>query len=103
LGMLRNASEHTAYDHLPQVDVPTLIVAGTDDTFTPYWLSDEMHARIRGSELLTVPAVTHVAPIEHPELSTLRLEKCLADLPAPTRRRQAPAARSPTSTTTRTS
>jgi len=70
--------------------VPTLIVAGTDDTFTPYWLSEEMHARIRGSELLTVPGGTHVAPIEHPELITLRLEKFLAALPA---REKAPALR----------
>jgi pimeloyl-ACP methyl ester carboxylesterase len=79
--MLKNASEHTAYDHLPLVKVPTLIVAGTEDTFTPYWLSEEMHARIAGSELLTVPGGTHVAPIEHPELIALRLEKFLAALP----------------------
>ncbi|HET9752468.1 MAG TPA: alpha/beta hydrolase [Myxococcales bacterium] len=82
LGMLRHASEHTAWDHLPHVEVPTLIVAGTDDTFTPYWLSEEMHDRIRGSELLTVPGGTHVAPIERPELIALRLEKFLAALPA---------------------
>jgi pimeloyl-ACP methyl ester carboxylesterase len=81
LGMLKNASEHTAYDHLPSVKVPTLIVAGTEDTFTPYWLSEEMHDRIAGSELLTVPGGTHVAPIEHPELIALRLEKFLAALP----------------------
>jgi len=82
LGMLRHASEHTAFDHLPHVNVPTLVVAGTADTFTPYWLSEEMHARIPGAELLTVPGGTHVAPIEHPELITLRLEKFLARIPA---------------------
>jgi pimeloyl-ACP methyl ester carboxylesterase len=81
LGMLRHASEHSALDHLPAVDVPTLIVAGTDDTFTPYRLSEEMHEKIRGSELLTVPGGTHVAPIEHPELIALRLEKFLARVP----------------------
>ena len=81
LGMLRHASEHTAFDFLPKVDVPTLIVAGTEDTFTPYWLSEEMHDRIPGSELLTVPGGTHVSPIEHPELIALRLEKFLAGIP----------------------
>jgi pimeloyl-ACP methyl ester carboxylesterase len=81
LGMLRNASEHTAWDHLPDIRVPTLIVAGTKDTFTPYWLSEEMHDRIPGSELLTVPGGTHVAPIEQPELIALRLEKFLAGVP----------------------
>ena len=82
LGMLKHASEHSAFDHLPHVNVPTLIVAGTDDTFTPYWLSQQMHSRIPGAELLTVPGGTHVAPIEHPELITLRLEKFLALIPA---------------------
>jgi pimeloyl-ACP methyl ester carboxylesterase len=82
LGMLKNASEHSAWDHLPDVKVPTLIVAGTQDTFTPFWLSEEMHDRIPGSELLTVPGGTHVATIEHPELIGLRLEKWLAALPA---------------------
>ena len=81
LGMLKNASEHTAFDHLPDIDVPSLVVAGTDDTFTPYWLSEEMHDRIPGAELLTVPGGTHVAPIEHPELIALRLEKFLAAVP----------------------
>lgn len=78
LGMLKHASEHSAYDHLPAVKVPTLIVAGTDDTFTPYWLSEEMHDRVPGAEMLTIPGGTHVAPIEQPELLTLRLEKFLA-------------------------
>ena len=81
LGMLRHASEHTAFDFLPKVDVPTLIVAGTEDTFTPYWLSEEMHDRIPGAEMLTVPGGTHAAPIEQPELITLRLEKFLARIP----------------------
>jgi pimeloyl-ACP methyl ester carboxylesterase len=78
LGMLKNASEHSAWDHLPRIHIPTLIVAGTRDTFTPYWLSEEMHDRIPGSEILTVPGGTHVATIEHPELITLRLEKFFA-------------------------
>lgn len=82
LGMLKHASEHSAWDHLPQVGVPALVVAGTADTFTPYRLSVEMHERIPKSELLTVPGGTHVAPIEHPELLALRLEKFLARLPA---------------------
>ena len=82
LGMLKNASEHTAFDHLPEVKVPTLVVAGTADTFTPYWLSEEMHDRIPGAEMLTIPGGTHVAPIEQPELLTLRLEKFFARIPA---------------------
>ena len=80
LGMLKHASEHTAEAHLGSVDVPVLIVAGTHDTFTPYWLSQEMHDRIPGAEMLTVPGGSHIAPLEQPELITLRLEKWLAGI-----------------------
>jgi len=80
LGMLKHASEHTALDHLSEIDVPVLIVAGTKDTFTPYWLSEEMQDRIPGAELLTVPGGTHIAPLEQPELVALRLEKWLAGI-----------------------
>jgi pimeloyl-ACP methyl ester carboxylesterase len=80
LGMLKHASEHSAEAHLGSVDVPVLIVAGTHDTFTPYWLSQEMYDRIPGAEMLTVPGGSHIAPLEQPELITLRLEKWLAGI-----------------------
>ena len=81
LTMLLNAGDHSAFDHLPEIDVPTLIVAGTADTFTPYWLSEEMNDRIPNSEMLTIPGGTHAATIEQPELIELRLERFLARLP----------------------
>jgi pimeloyl-ACP methyl ester carboxylesterase len=80
LGMLKHASEHSAEAHLPAVDVPVLIVAGTHDTFTPYWVSQEMFDRIPGAEMLTVPGGSHIAPLEQPELVTLRLEKWLSGI-----------------------
>ena len=49
--MLASASQHDALDHLPHVDVPTLVVAGERDTFTPMWLSVKMHSAIPDSEL----------------------------------------------------
>lgn len=65
--------------HLPEIDIPTLIVAGERDGFTPFWLSAVMHARIPDSELLAIPTGTHTAPIEMPELMTLRLRRFLED------------------------
>jgi pimeloyl-ACP methyl ester carboxylesterase len=76
---LASAQEHDAFDHLPHVQVPTLVVAGERDSFTPMWLSVRMHAAIPGSELLVLPAGTHVGPLEHPELLGLRVEKFLRD------------------------
>jgi pimeloyl-ACP methyl ester carboxylesterase len=91
--MLASASEHDALDHLPHVDVPTLVVAGERDTFTPMWLSVKMHSAIPGSELLVLPGGTHVGPLELPELVGLRVEKFLEDHFAPRAAPAAPAAR----------
>jgi len=77
--LMGSAGQHDASDHLPRVQVPTLIIAGEKDSFTPMWLSVKMHAAIPGSELLVLPGGTHVGPLEHPELCSLRIEKYLRD------------------------
>jgi pimeloyl-ACP methyl ester carboxylesterase len=66
--MLEAASRHDTSGHLSAVDVPTLIVAGERDSFTPVRLSANIHRAIPGSELIVVPRGTHVAPLEDPEL-----------------------------------
>lgn len=75
--MLDHASRHSAEDMLGDIRVPTLIIGGEHDTFTPGWLSEKMHERIAGSELFIIQHGTHTAPIEAPELINLRLEKWL--------------------------
>ena len=74
LKMLRAAGDHSAEEYLGQIDVPVLIIAGEKDTFTPGSLSRWMAEQIPGSELLVVPAGTHVAPIEQPELIGARIK-----------------------------
>jgi pimeloyl-ACP methyl ester carboxylesterase len=64
--MLASAGETDSSDHLDEVDVPTLILAGGKDTFTPVRLSEAMHRAIPGSELAVVPNGTHVTPLEYP-------------------------------------
>ncbi len=76
---LHYASTHSARDHLPRIDVPTLVIAAENDTFTPAWLSHEMADHIPNAELLMVPKGSHAAPIEQPDLILLRLEKFLAE------------------------
>ena len=74
VAMLASAGQHSADDLLPEVKVPTLIVAGSRDGFTPPERSRAMAEAIPGSELLEVPNGSHTAPIEHPQLvdSTIR-------------------------------
>lgn len=76
--MLQLANRHSARDWLEGVDVPVLIIGGEKDKFTPVHLSREMHELIPGSDLQILPGGSHTAPIEQPDLITLRLEKFLA-------------------------
>ena len=79
LKLLGSAAHTDASDHLPSISAPTLIIAGEKDTFTPMWLSVKMHAAIPGSELLVLTDGSHVGPLEHPELCSLRIEKYFND------------------------
>jgi pimeloyl-ACP methyl ester carboxylesterase len=75
--LLASAAEHDATPHLARIHVPTLVVAGDHDSFTPMRLSVRMHEVIPGSELLVLPGGTHVAPLEHPELFAARVRAFL--------------------------
>jgi pimeloyl-ACP methyl ester carboxylesterase len=73
LEMLAAAGRHTARELLGHITVPTLIVAGDRDGFTPANLSAEMHQLIRDSELHVVAGGSHTAPIERPAEVTERI------------------------------
>ena len=67
LRVMQAAGEHGAEDHLPVVDVPTLVVAGDRDRFTPTWLSRRMALEIPSAELFLVRGGSHTALLERPE------------------------------------
>ncbi len=64
LRMLHAIGEQTAEDMLESIEVPTLVLAGEQDTFTPTYLAEKMAAAIPDSELTIFPGATHVVPIE---------------------------------------
>ena len=66
IDMLAAAGRHTARELLSSVNVPTLILAGDQDGFTPLSLSEEMHRLVPGSRLHIVRGGSHTAPIERP-------------------------------------
>jgi len=68
LSMLAGATEHSAMDLLPDVSVPTLIIGGERDGFTPPALSERMADAIPDAELVIVEKGSHTAPIERPRL-----------------------------------
>lgn len=73
--LTRNMQEHSAEESLKKINVPTLIIGGEEDTFTPIWLAKKMHHLIAKSELFVVKKGSHVALVEQPELINLRIEK----------------------------
>lgn len=74
---LESLASHSAEDHLPDVHVPTLVVAGEADKFTPAWLSRRMAEAIPGAELFLLSGGTHTAPLEHPRAIEQRLARFL--------------------------
>ena len=62
--MLREAGEHSAEDLLQQIRVPTLVVAGSKDTFTPPEVSMAMADSIPGARLFLIPGGSHILPLE---------------------------------------
>ncbi len=78
--MTRHLHAHSAAAHLPLVDVPTLIVAGTNDFMTPVSVARQMHKRIPGSELFVIPRATHYIVAEFPGPLTDRIAKFLGGL-----------------------
>ena len=72
---ISDLKKFTAREILDQVNVPTLIVSGDRDGFTPPTLSSEMHKMIPNSEHFVVKGGSHTAPIERPaEVSSRVIE-----------------------------
>jgi pimeloyl-ACP methyl ester carboxylesterase len=72
-GLGCSAQQHSAEDLLPQVKVPTLVVAGGADVFTPESLSRHMHQAIPEAEMLFLPDGHHTGMFDMPEIITSEL------------------------------
>ena len=65
---------------LTEVHVPTLIVAGEKDPFTPRRVSEEMVGSIPGARLEVYERATHYLPIEYPARLSEDLRRFWSDL-----------------------
>ncbi|WP_371653595.1 MULTISPECIES: alpha/beta fold hydrolase [unclassified Streptomyces] len=64
---LRGRAERPDYrELLTTVTVPTLIVVGRDDTYTPVADAEAMHAAVPGSTLVVVESAAHLPNLERP-------------------------------------
>jgi 3-oxoadipate enol-lactonase len=69
-------------DTLSKVDVPTLIVVGSEDAVTPPSDAEAMSALIEGSRLVRVEGAGHVSNVERPEEFDRALAEFLEGLPS---------------------
>ncbi len=77
LQMVERLNEHSAAPYLGDIEVPTLMVAGSEDRVTPWTKMDALHRAIRGSEFFLVPNGTHYVLVEYPEVVNLRISSFL--------------------------
>jgi pimeloyl-ACP methyl ester carboxylesterase len=70
--------QHDARDILPHIDVPTLVIGGEKDLFTPVELSRAIAAAVPGAELHVLPNATHFGLIEYPAQIVGYIERFLA-------------------------
>ncbi len=66
---------HDAWNLLPTLDRPLLVIAAENDKFTPMWCSEKMVADTADAELLVLADASHAALIEQPETINHRLER----------------------------
>ncbi len=71
------ADEHDAWDALPDIEVPVLVVAAEHDLFTPLHLSRRMARILPSSELLVLVGGSHAAPLEQPTRIKLGVDRFL--------------------------
>jgi pimeloyl-ACP methyl ester carboxylesterase len=63
---------------LPRITCPTIVVCGRDDAATPLFLSEEMAAAIKGSELIVVEQCGHLLTMEKPDEANAILRRWLS-------------------------
>ena len=68
------------YERLGEIETPTLILVGEEDTATVPEKSERMHAAIKGSEFVRVPHGGHVSTIDAPDDVNAALERFFAKI-----------------------
>jgi pimeloyl-ACP methyl ester carboxylesterase len=73
VAMLEQAHRHSAADVLPDIRVPTMVVAGGGDNFVPLHVMRDLAFGIQGARWEVFPEATHALPAEYPAELAQRL------------------------------
>jgi pimeloyl-ACP methyl ester carboxylesterase len=69
----KNVYQVNIVSDLAHVSMPTLIVWGEKDTFTPLGQGKKIHEGIKGSEFAIIPNASHRLPYENPEATAQKV------------------------------
>lgn len=69
--------EHSAWDLLPSIHCPVLVVAAERDDFTPIHCAEQIASAIPNGKLIVLADGSHAALIEQPEIINYHLDKYL--------------------------
>ncbi len=61
-------SEMNMTQRLKEITCPALVMAGAEDAGTPVEMTHEIHANLPGSELMIIPAASHLSNVEQPQV-----------------------------------
>ena len=66
---LRARAERIDYlkEVLPKIDIPTLVIVGSEDEFTPVAKAEEMKATMKDCKMVVIDDAGHMPNLEHPE------------------------------------
>lgn len=67
-----------AFSVLPTVGVPTLLLSGSEDTWSPVSQHETMRRRIPHATLFEIHGAGHMAPVERPDVVAVALREWLA-------------------------
>lgn len=74
---LRQLGEHDAYDVLPKLRHPLLLIAGARDLMTPRAAFERIANEVQGAEMLVIPGGTHYVAVEYPDVVNHRIQRFL--------------------------
>ena len=79
VAIAKSAQRNNLADELPNIDKPTLLVWGLNDTITPPMVAHEFHRLIPNSRLTFIDKCCHAPMMERPEEFNRILEKFLEE------------------------
>lgn len=80
LSLFEKMMEYDGRNVYSLIDIPTLIISGQQDSVTPQSYQKEMHERIVGSELVSIPYGSHCTQLDMPDYVNLCIDKFLKAL-----------------------